>query len=182
MRKRFGLKIKSVFNVFKMTFHQFKKQSAYEIKNISACQKSGQHIIEIKVAGKGQSILCLAEEIVVDNNFIMGFAPFDIRTITYLATCDHYEAILRAEKIKKSYEVLRSKNRGGNKTVQLRHKETNEHIIISLSDFSDGNLIDQLKSQDAYYLGYLAGQAQTWKDCVRLKFISGRDQQDRLNE
>jgi rRNA-processing protein FCF1 len=178
MFKKCTTRIKSFFKIFKLAQHQFRTQSAYEIGNVPICQKTGQHVIEVKITGKGQSIPCLAEEIVVDNNFIMGFAPSDIRTITYLATCDRYEKILLEEKIKKSYELIRSKSRGGNKTVQLRHKETNEHMVVSLNDFSDQDLIDKLVSQDAYYLGYLAGQEQTLKDCVRLKLIARSEETD----
>ena len=56
--------------------------SNYEIRNVSTWPKNSRHILEIKITGKGQSISSLAEEIVVDNNFIMGFSPADIRTIT----------------------------------------------------------------------------------------------------
>ena len=178
MFKKYTSKIKSLFDIFKRVQQQVYTQSAYEIGNVSSCQKTGQHVIEVKITGKSQSISCLAEEIVVDNNFIMGFSPSDIRTITYLATCDRYEAILLEEKIKKSYEVIRSKNRDGNKTVQLRHKETNEQLVIALNDFSNHDLIDKLVSQDAYFLGYLAGQEQTMKDCVRLKLISRSEEKN----
>jgi hypothetical protein len=41
---------------------------------------------------------------------------------------------------------------------------------------TDSNLIDELTSQDAYYLGYLAGQEQTWKDCARMRVVTHKDQ------
>lgn len=176
MVNKFGCRIKSILNIWKIACNQFKQQFAYEIKKVTTCPETGKQLIKIKVIGKGQSITCPAEEIVVDNNFITGFSSIDIRTITYLATCDRYEALLKEEKIKKSYEIIRAKSRGNNKTVQIRHKETNEHRVVSLVDFTDSNLIDELASQDAYYLGYLAGQEQTWKDCVRLKVVSRCDQ------
>lgn len=171
MLKKLWYKIKSVFDAFKLASHQFKNQTAYEISHVSTCPKTGQHILEIKVTGKGQSISYLAEEIVVDNSFMMGFSPSDIRTITYLATSDRYETILQKEKIKKSYEIIRSKNRTEKKTIQLRHTENGEYIVVSLNDFADHHLIDKLTSQDAYYLGYLTGQEQSWKDYMRLKLI-----------
>lgn len=179
MLKKFSNRIKVFFSICKKTLYQFNTLPAYEIRSVSVCEKTGQHLIEIKIIGKGQSITYLAEEIVVDNSFVTRFAPSDIRTITYLATCDRYETILREEKIKKTYEVLRSQERGGTKTVRIRHKETNEHLVVSLKAFTDQNLIDQLASHDAYYLGYLAGQEQTWRDCVRLKMISSENQDTR---
>lgn len=176
MIKKFSKRINTLVSHAKTVFCQIYNQPAYEISNIFSCQKTGKQVIEVKITGKGQSLQCNAEEIVVDNTFINCFSPTDIRTITYFATCDRYEKLLQDEKIKKSYEIIRTKNRSGNKTVLIRHKETNECKVISLCDFIDGNLIDSLISQDAYYLGYLAGQEQTLKDCAKLKVISNKNQ------
>jgi hypothetical protein len=155
-----------------MAKHEVKHQPAYEVNNVSICPKTGNHLLEVKITGKSQSTHYLAEEIVVDNNFLLSFSSSDIRTITYLATSDRYETILREEKIKKSYEIIRGRSNKGNKQIQIKNKLTNEIRVISLCAFNDPELIDSLNSQDAYHLGYLAGQEQTWKDCVRLKIIS----------
>lgn len=162
------------FSVFKQTLEQFKKQYAFELKNISTCSKTAKHLVEAKIAGKGQSVLYLAEEVVADNDFVMGFSPSDVRTITYLATCDKYEAILREEKVKKSYEVIRSKNIDGKKTVMIRNTLTGDSVIRFIQDFSDLNLVDNLDSKDAYYVGYLAGQEQTFRDFARLRLLSSK--------
>lgn len=47
--------------------------------------------------------------------------------------------------------------------------------MLSLCDFANDEIIESLTSKDAYYLGYLAGQEQTWRDCMRLKLISSSD-------
>lgn len=117
----------------------------------------------------------------VDIHFLMGFSAADIHTITYFATCDRYEAILKEEKLKKVYELIHSRSKNGEKTIQLRHKITNE-ISTFLRDFANLNLIDSITSADAYHLGYLAGQEQTWKDYVRLKLISNNNQEKSNND
>lgn len=176
MLKRISLKVSSFVDGLKIVFTQFKTQSAYEIRNVFVCQKTGKQIVEVKITGKSNSIVCSAAEIAEDDSFIGCFSPLDIRTITYLATCDQYEIFLQKEKMRNPYEIIRSKkNNHGDKTIKLRHKETNEYRVVSVADFVDQNLINDLSSQDAYYLGYLAGQEQSWKDCVRLKLISRVD-------
>ena len=150
---------------------QLKKQSAFEIKYISTCPTTMRHLIEVKINGKGQSISCMAEEIASDHNFLAGFPPADIRTITYLATSDKYEAILREEKIKKSYEIIRSKSINNKKNILIRNKFTGETFRKSILDFSDQDLIDHLDPRDAHHLGYLAGQEQTFRDLIRLQTI-----------
>src|SRR5579872_4854635 len=120
MYNKIILKIKFFVRKIKELSIQFKKQYAFELKNISTCSETMGHLIEVKVNGKGQSISCLVEEIISDDDFVAGFSPVYIRTITYLATCDKYEAILREEKIKKTYEIIRSKNIYDKKTIMIR--------------------------------------------------------------
>jgi hypothetical protein len=163
--------LRSLSEAFKRTFHQFHKLSAYEIKCVTTCPKTSKHLIEVKIMGKSQSLVCLAEEISADDSFIMRFSPADIRAITYLAMSDRYETILEEEKIKRSYELIRSRDVKGTKTIKIKHKMTGEVSVISLQNFNDSKLIDNLEAHDAYYLGFLAGQEQTWKDCVRVKLI-----------
>lgn len=174
-------RVRLFFDALNLAIKQFKTQSSYEILHVSTCPKTGRHFLEIKITGKSQSITYSAEEIVVDNSFILGFPPGDICTITYLATCDRYEKILQEEKISKCYELIRARSRTGEKTIHLRHKHNGEHLLIALNSFADSNIIDQLVSQDAYHLGYLAGQEQSLKDSIRLKLIA-RSQQDAINE
>ncbi len=181
MFKNLNIRLKVFLKLLKTTMLQFRIQPSYEITKITNCQKTGKQMIEIKVVGKSHSIACLVEEIVADNKFIAGFSPTDIRSISYLATSERYEALLKAEKIKKSYEVIRGKKCGNQKMILIRNIETNEHRVFSLGDFADRNVIEELNSQDAYYLGYLAGQEQTWRDCVRLKLIANKNS-DSANE
>jgi hypothetical protein len=150
-----------------MTSNYLKRQFPYELKNTYACKETGKHLLEIKISGKSQSISYLAEEIAIDDDFITRFSPTDIRTISYLAACDKYETILQEEKIKKSYEIARSKNINGNKTILLKHKITDESIIVLLKNFANSDLIEKLDAQDVYQVGYLAGQEQFLKDNVR---------------
>lgn len=171
MLKRIWYKINLFFDAFNLAARQFKNQYAFEVMKVSTCSKTHQHKLEIKIIGKGQCVYYSVEEIVADNNFLIKFSPADIRTITYLAACGRFEAILEKEKITKSYEIIRSGNRKGQKTIQLKDKYTHEHIIVSLKDFGSSDLIDKLNSQDAYSIGYLAGQEQTWKDTARIKLI-----------
>lgn len=175
MIKKFIQTVKSISKTLHTTFTHFNKQFPYEINNVSTCKQTGKHLLEIKISGKSQSILYLAEEIAVDDGFIAGFSPADIRTMCYLAACDKYEKILREEKIKKSYEIVRSKIINGNKTVRLKHKDTGESIVITLKNFADCDLIDTLDPKDVYRIGYLAGQEQSSKDSGRLKIIPQSD-------
>lgn len=172
MIKKFIHTIKSISKTLKLTSNHFKKQFSYEISNVSTCKQSGKHLLEIKIFGKSQSVSSLAEEIAIDDGFLAGFSPLDIRTICYLAACDKYEKILREEKIKKSYEIIRSKVINGNKTVRLKHKDTGESIVITIKNFANCDLIDTLDPKDVYQIGYLAGQEQSWKDRMNLKIIS----------
>lgn len=172
MIKKFIHVIKSISMTVKATSNHFKKQFPYELNNVSTCKQSDKHLLEIKISGKSQSISCFADEVAVDDGFITGFSPADIRTICYLAACDKYEKILREEKIKKSYEIIRSKVINGSKTVRLKHKDTGESVIITLKNFANCDLIDTLDPKDVYQIGYLAGQEQSWNDRMKLKIIS----------
>ncbi len=165
-------RIKSIFKTLAAALQWSNSQPAYEIKNISISPETSKHIIEMKLIGKAQSITCTAEDIAGDNNFIMRFSPADIRTITYYATADRYELMLNQVNNSRSYEIIRSKNINGNKTVQLRNKLTNENIIMPLKEFSKSDLIDELNSEDVYYLGYLSGQEQALRDYSRMKLIT----------
>ena len=102
MFKNFGSRSK-IYIAFKAAFHQFKNQSAYEIRNVSVCQKTGQHIIEIKVTGKGQSISCLAEEIVVDNNEYIEFLNpyYYLRSLINLEPLNNLELLFQS-----GFEIL----------------------------------------------------------------------------
>src|SRR3990167_3023012 len=161
-----------LLDTLKTTFQQFKNQFAYELKVITPCPITGKHRVQVKITGKSQRLNYYADEVASDNNFLSGFCPTDIRTIVYLATSDKYEAILKEEKVKKTLEMIRSKNINGNKTVQFRDKETGNHIIKTLTDFNDINIIDKLSSHEAYKLGYLAGQEQSCVASRRLKLIT----------
>lgn len=173
-----------MFRAFKYRFDEFvsalraasdqlKKQFLYEVKKITVCPKTDKHLIAVKVVSKAQGMSCFAEEIVADESFLTGFSPRDIRDITYHAVCDKYEAILEKEKIKKSYELIWSRSVDGDKAVTLKNKKTDESITVALKSFTDSNLIEKLDSQDAYNLGYIAGQEQALKDILRLKIING---------
>jgi hypothetical protein len=166
---------KSLLENIKATFRQFKNQYAYELKAITPCTITNKHRVEVKVTGKGQNLNFYAEEVASDNNFLLGFCSTDIRTIVYLATSDKYEAILAEEKVKKSLDLIRSKNIDGNKSIQLRDKKTGNIIIKTLKDFNDLDIIEKLTSHDAYKLGYLAGQEQSWLSSLRLKVIKKHD-------
>jgi len=174
MLKKFISNVKVFIFAFFKTFAQFKKQYAFELKNITTCSKTGRHLVEVKIIGKGQSILCVAQDILSDADFIVGFSQKDVSLITSYAISDQYESFIYQEKIKKAYEIIRSKNQGGKKTVLIRHKLTGDSIIKSLSDFADEDLINHLESKDAYYLGYQAGQEQTFRDFARLKAVSSK--------
>ena len=81
MFSKFKNWIKSISIRINETSNYLKKQSSYELINVSVCKKSGKHLAEIKISGKSQSITYLAEEIAKDDNFIMGFSAINIRTI-----------------------------------------------------------------------------------------------------
>lgn len=164
--------VKLLLDTLKTTFQQFKNQFAYELKVTTPCPKTGKHRVEVKIAGKSQRLNYYADEVAADNKFLSGFCPADIRIIVYLATSDKYEAILEEKKIKKKFEMIRSKTINGNKTVQFRDKKTGNHIIKTLKDFDDVNIIESLSSHEAYKLGYLAGQEQSWIVSHRLKLIT----------
>jgi hypothetical protein len=137
-------------------------------------------MVEAKVIGKGQSISCLAQEILADNDFIVCFSPADIRTITCFAMTDKYETILYQEKIKKSYDIIRSKDMSGKKSITIKNKLTGDLIVKSISDFADGDLIDNLESKDAYHLGYLAGQEQIFRNFAHIKLLSSKSSETNL--
>jgi len=149
-----------------------KKQYKYEIIKVTTCKKSEKHLLEIKIVNKSQSLSYLAEDIAADNDFITGFSPLDIRSISYFATCDKYEKILAEDNIKKTFELLRADSINGNKAIKIRNKNTEKCNVILLKDFSDSDLIEKLNSQDAYQIGYLAGQEQGLKDITRLRLIN----------
>lgn len=166
--------IRTFVNSITQVFAQFEKQHAFELKNILTCPKTAKHLVNVKVIGKGQDISCLAEEIIADNSFVMGFSQTDVRTIAYLATTDRYEAILREEKIRKSYEIIRSKNLNGKKSVVIRNMLTGDSVLKEIQGLDDNELIENLKSKDAYHLGYLAGQEKTFQEFARLRVLSSK--------
>lgn len=175
MLKNFTSRIRVITNTWIEILSQFKNQYAFELKDATICSLTSKHIIEIKVIGKGQSISCLAENVVADDNFLIGFSPCDIRTIVCLAMTDKYEAILQQEKIKKSHELIRSQSKRGEKTIVIRNKLTGHSSIESISNLANGDIINDLESQDAYYLGYLAGQEQIFRNFAHLKMTSSKN-------
>ena len=93
---------------------------------------------------------------------------------------DKYESILYQEKIKKSYDIIRSKDMSGKKSIIIKNKLTGDLIVKSISDFADGDLIDNLESKDAYHLGYLAGQEQIFRNFAHLKLLSSKNVETNL--
>jgi hypothetical protein len=174
MFKRIYHLLRSINNSIKAATTNLKSQFPYELVNVSTCKQSDRHLLEIKISGKSHNITYIAEELVADDDFILGFSPPDIRTICYLAASDKYEKILQDEKIKKSYQIIRSKSINGDKNIKIVHKTTGDTKLVSIKSFYDSELIENLDSKDVFHIGYLAGQEQSWKDIMRLKIIPTR--------
>jgi hypothetical protein len=76
--------MQSISQTLRTATTHLKRQFPYELINVSSCKQSGRHLLEIKISGKSQCISYIAEEVALDDDFIMGFSPNDIRTICYL--------------------------------------------------------------------------------------------------
>jgi hypothetical protein len=172
---------KKLINSAKSNIIQLKKQHKYEIIKITTCDTSNKHLLEIKIVNKCPTLSYLAEDVAADDDFISGFSPLNIRSISYFATLDKYEKILSEDKIRKTFELLRSDSINGNKAIKISNKNTREYKVILLKDFSDSDLIDKLNSQDAYQIGYLTGQEQGLKDIKRISLNKEIDAATKIN-
>lgn len=124
----------------KFTGHKYKLVDWFDKNN------SSKGVCRISILGTGNYADYPTETIVADEEFLMGFHPMDIFTITNLA----------------SYEAMRPKN----KLMRIDHirnyftilTENNEELSIDILNVEKVmEIINKLSPLDAYRVGRLAG-------------------------
>lgn len=153
--------IHDVLSDFSNSKDDLKKQYHYEIFDVSFKPKENKHHIEIKLSGKAQSSFFWAEELAANKKYIDRLSPNDLKTVTYLATCDHFSNT----KFEPMYRLFRVNSpQNTEKKIGVENIFTGRKEIKSLEAITNSNFLARLHFLDVFQLGYFVGQEQVRKN------------------
>jgi len=165
-----GNQLKSIVDYFTWLFkqyqtHQEQSQATflYKIVDKEMCKKTSQEIFLIQVAGKNVFLRMSPKEIAADDVMLKGFSPLDVRTITYFACKEHFEAIQqKAHQPKQNilYRIaaMTFSRRQKKQMLVIAQENKGEIITTSVTNVSNNpEMIEGFSPRDAHKIGYAAG-------------------------
>jgi len=126
------------------------QQNIYRIVEIKKIF-SGEYKLVIQIIGKSTVIECTPQEIVLNDEMLVGFSKKDIRDITYFAC--------KAERNPKNKIVIQEFCEKLNKMLfKLKPINNDEVIVKTANQISlDKKLINSLSVEDVQSISYMAG-------------------------
>lgn len=146
--------LRSLSNYFSDFINENKNKYAFEIIDITDCEKTGNKQAVLKLEGHYTKKIYI-KDIISDNQIIKGLSPEAIRALTYLSVVEQlapeYHIVgLELNSITEDYIVtIRSKNK----------KKISKQSATTIC--SNMELIKKLNSIDANRIGYIAGMKDT---------------------
>jgi len=143
--------IKKVFH----NIHNLKSDTTprqlYRVVEINENDK-GLHSTKVQIIGTRQFFTMKPEEILADDKLTAAFHPLDIRLLTYLGYCGINTP---------QYKIL-AKKILANEKIQFALYDNKKDSVVILDDHNlntiDDEMIKNLKSKDAYDLGFSNGR------------------------
>src|ERR1700722_8777186 len=137
---------------------QQKTQQSYLYKIIDkeTCKKTNEEVLRIQVAGKNVFLKMTPKEIAADDDMLRGFSPLDVRTITYFACKEHFEAKQqKAVEPKRNilYRIVAQTFSRRQKKQMLVVEQVDQAEVITASVQTISNnpeMIDGFSSRDAH--------------------------------